>query len=123
MKGAGVRSWPHVCKLLPCVHSHGWPKPYMYIRYIHIKIRCIYGIVGRKITEYTVMYGVNIRFWPTLLHNKISNPDYIIKSATLAVSPNLRFEGIQCYNMCRALPSTFALHVCVCVRVCVCLCV
>ena len=29
--------------------------------------RCIYGIFGRKITEYTVTYGVYyIRLWPTL---------------------------------------------------------
>jgi len=31
-----------------------------------IYIRCIYGIFGREITEYTVIYGVYIRFWPTL---------------------------------------------------------
>ena len=31
-----------------------------------IYIRCIYGIFGRGITKYTVMYGVYIRFWPTL---------------------------------------------------------
>jgi len=29
-------------------------------------IRCIYGILGREITNYTVIYGVYIRFWPTL---------------------------------------------------------
>ena len=29
-------------------------------------IRCIYGIYGREITEYTVIYGVYLRFWPTL---------------------------------------------------------
>jgi hypothetical protein len=29
-------------------------------------IRCICGIFGREITEYTVIYGVYIRFWPTL---------------------------------------------------------
>jgi hypothetical protein len=31
-----------------------------------IYIRCIYGIFGRKITEYTVYIYVHIRFWPTL---------------------------------------------------------
>jgi len=30
-------------------------------------IRCIYSIFGREITEYAVIYGVYIRFWPTLL--------------------------------------------------------
>ena len=28
---------------------------------------CISGIFGREITKYTVIYGVHIRFWPTLL--------------------------------------------------------
>jgi len=32
-----------------------------------IHIRCIYGILGRNITKCTVIYGVYIRFWPTLL--------------------------------------------------------
>jgi len=31
-----------------------------------IYIRCIYGIFGREITKFTVIYGVYIRFWPTL---------------------------------------------------------
>jgi len=31
-----------------------------------IYIRCIYGIFGNDITKYTVIYGVYIRFWPTL---------------------------------------------------------
>jgi hypothetical protein len=29
-------------------------------------MRCIYGIFGREITKYTVIYGAYIRFWPTL---------------------------------------------------------
>jgi len=29
-------------------------------------IWCIYGIFGREITIHTVIYGVYIRFWPTL---------------------------------------------------------
>jgi len=32
-----------------------------------IYIRSIYGIFGREITKYSVIYGVYIRFWPTLL--------------------------------------------------------
>ena len=31
-----------------------------------IYIRCIHGYFGRKIIEYTVIYGAYIRFWPTL---------------------------------------------------------
>ena len=31
-----------------------------------IYIRCMYGIFGRGITKYTVIYDVYTRFWPTL---------------------------------------------------------
>jgi hypothetical protein len=31
-----------------------------------IYIWCIYGIFGRELTKYTVIYGVYIQFWPTL---------------------------------------------------------
>jgi hypothetical protein len=31
-----------------------------------IYIRCLYGIFGREITKYTVIYGVYVRFWPAL---------------------------------------------------------
>jgi hypothetical protein len=31
-----------------------------------INIRCTYGIFGREVTKYTVIYGVYIRFWPAL---------------------------------------------------------
>ena len=44
----------------PCnrtVYVWVWPEPY---------IRFIYGILGREITKYTVIYGVYKRFWPTL---------------------------------------------------------
>jgi len=37
------------------------PEPYIY-RYV----RCIYGIYGRKSTIHRVIYGADIRFWPTL---------------------------------------------------------
>jgi hypothetical protein len=34
---------------------------------ITIRIRCIYGIFGKEITNYTVIHSVyTIRFWPTL---------------------------------------------------------
>ena len=32
----------------------------------YINKRCMYGIPGREITKYTVIYDVHIRFWPTL---------------------------------------------------------
>jgi len=31
-----------------------------------IYVQCIYGNFGREIIKCTVIYGVNIRFWPTL---------------------------------------------------------
>jgi hypothetical protein len=34
---------------------------------IYVYIRCVYGILGREITKYTVIYSVYIRFWPTLV--------------------------------------------------------
>ena len=40
---------------------YGWPEPYIYTH-----IRCMYGIFCRNVTKYTVIYGVYIRFWPTL---------------------------------------------------------
>jgi hypothetical protein len=35
-----------------------------------IYIRCVYGNFGRENTQYTVIYGVYIRSWPTLVTNK-----------------------------------------------------
>ena len=32
-----------------------------------IYVRCMYGIFGRETTIHTVIYGVYVRFWPTLL--------------------------------------------------------
>jgi len=48
--------------LLGLARSSGWPEPYIYTC-----IQCIYGILSREITVNTVMYGVYIRFWPTLV--------------------------------------------------------
>jgi hypothetical protein len=31
---------------------------------ITIYFRCLYGLYGRKIIKYTVIYGAHIRFWP-----------------------------------------------------------
>jgi hypothetical protein len=43
-----------------------------------VYIRCICGIVGKKITNYTVLYGVCIRFWPTLY--PLSTFPYLVKA-------------------------------------------
>ena len=34
--------------------------------YIHTHIRCIYGDFSSEIALHTVIYGVHVRFWPTL---------------------------------------------------------
>jgi len=31
-----------------------------------IYIRCVYGVFGRDVIKYTVIYGVDVRIWPTL---------------------------------------------------------
>jgi len=36
-----------------------------------IYIRCIYGVYGSEIIKYTVIYGADIRFWPTLLKPQV----------------------------------------------------
>jgi hypothetical protein len=33
----------------------------------YIYVRCKYGVLGREITKYMVIYGEYIWFWPTLL--------------------------------------------------------
>ena len=45
-----------------CRNIYGWPEPYVFRH-----IRCIYGIFGREITIHMVIYGADIRFWPTLV--------------------------------------------------------
>ena len=47
--------------LASSTNLQGWPQPYIY-RYT----RCTHGIFSREITIHTVMYGADIRFWPTL---------------------------------------------------------
>ena len=54
-----------------------------------IHIQCIYSIFGREIAKYTVIYGVFIRFWPTLnmlhyisLQAPASNTHTLTKSHT-----------------------------------------
>jgi hypothetical protein len=56
-----------------------------------IHIRCIYGISGRVITKYTVIYGVYIRFWPTL-DMSISNnkADTLRKKQRAALKERIR---------------------------------
>ena len=48
-----------------------------------IYIRCTYGIFGREITKYMVIYGVYIRFWPTL-HMQHQTPDQLYEISSIA---------------------------------------
>jgi hypothetical protein len=64
MKSAGTHTASHTSWT-------EWSRP-IYLELARtIYIRYIYGIFGRKTTKYTVIYGVYIRFWPTL---NLSNP-------------------------------------------------
>jgi len=58
-----VEAYPAPCLLSLCVGLA-----------ITIYIRCIHGIFGRKITKYTVIYGVYKRLWPTLVMRRMDNP-------------------------------------------------
>ena len=55
-----------------------------------IYIRCIYGIFGREITKFTVIYGAYIRSWPTLEMSLYHSALYLCFSA---VSPSSYFLG------------------------------
>ena len=62
-------------------------------------IRCIYGIFGREVIKYMVIYGVYIRFWPTLYtcndlwtEGQIKSPH--ILSTLLSVGP--LWLGLSC---------------------------
>jgi hypothetical protein len=59
-----------------------------------IYIRCIYSIFGREITKYTVIYGVNIRFWPTL-HMIILQVQALYFLLTLCI-PRITLPGTNC---------------------------
>ena len=49
-----TQQWVYANTVVRDAHAYGWPEPYLY------------GVFGREITKYTVIYGVNLRFWPTL---------------------------------------------------------
>jgi len=80
--------------LAKIIHSH-WAThalvgPSLNVRYVcvglarTIYIRCVYGIFGREITIYTVIYGVYIRFWPTLcMWLRLTLPAYRFTAACI----------------------------------------
>ena len=86
-----------------------------------IYIRCIYGIFGREITEYTVIYGVYIRFWPTLyiryfwqgnhqiygdtrgIYTVLANPTYNTRSFTVSIYYRI-CNACVCFLQCAPAP-------------------
>jgi hypothetical protein len=54
-------------------------------------IQCIYGIFGREITKYTIIYGVDIRFWPTL-HTSDTFPAFSCTLQQLTLRASLLFS-------------------------------
>ena len=67
--------WPYIW-WRPCLNDDTTctPHTFTYIYRVgqnHIYIQCVYGIFGRGITIYTVIYGVYIRYWPTLYKYKV----------------------------------------------------
>ena len=101
-----------------------------------IYIRCTYGIFGREITKYTVIYGAYLRFWPTLVicirvWSEISiyvygryaifvctipaNPMYVVCYALFFVCT---IPANPMYVVCYVLRSTCSHFVCACCLVC-----
>jgi len=74
-----------------------------------IYIRCIYGIFGREITKYTVIYGVYIRFWPTLVPTHVEFGSNWLSPKN--GRPSSSTFSITCACMC------VCVYVCVCVQV------
>jgi len=79
-------------------------------------IRCVYGIFGRESTMYTVIYGVYVRFWPTL---------YIYLSCFECFNMFVCecvcvFVMSVCLFVCACMCACVCVRVCVCMRACVC---
>jgi hypothetical protein len=55
------------------------------IHTIRTHIRCIYGDFSRDNTLFTVIYGVHIRFWPTLVIRRICIACRIVFNAYFTV--------------------------------------
>ena len=89
-----------------------------------IHIRCKYVIFGREVIKYTVIYGVYIRFWPTLQkrHLRTYRPVLCINTSISPVSQLLSFfSSISTYEWNQANPTTKTLAcVCMCISVCFC---
>jgi len=94
-----------------------------------VYIRCIYGSFGREITKHTVIYGVYIRFWPTLSIPRERTVK--VKCACVECIENACMFVLVCYAVHLAAIPALCVCACVCacvrlyvfVRACVCACV
>jgi hypothetical protein len=84
---------------------------------------------GRKITKYTVIYGLYKRIWPTLLMTPVGRHVDKHTFFDLANRPE-RCSSSFSWSLClpgglrtRGAPVCVCVCVCVCVYVCVCVCV
>ena len=73
------------------LHDGARKQMQLHVKYVGsartLHIRCLYSMFGREITKHTVIYGVYIRFWPTLKMH--------LKSAHALTSSNgANFYGI-----------------------------
>jgi len=70
-------------------------------------MQCIYGIFGREITKYTVIYGVYIRFWPTL---SISLPLFIFWCERWQISHETVVNYILIYYLWGAVQGRYKIY-------------
>jgi hypothetical protein len=73
-----------------------------------ICVRCIYGIFGREITEYTVIYRCYIRFWPTLLKcdklDESSATTKNVRSLVICFSPLQQMTSFLLTSLIQIIP-------------------
>ena len=72
-----------------------------------INMRCMYSNLGREITKYTVIYGVYIRFWPTLDTTCLPKENQR-RFQFVAARPA---SGRDCVRMCRSGTEVSFVHV------------
>ena len=73
---------------------------------MHRYILCIYGIFGKEITIHTVIYGVYVRFWPTLI---ITLP-HVCAHCLCACIMLLRFVSVRAGRLMCTHPLLACLH-------------
>jgi hypothetical protein len=98
----------YICTFLQCMcRILSWKLPWIpscigLARAIYIQ--CMYGILGREIIKYTVIYGAYIRFWPTLCMCRILSwkvPWILSCMACTAQQSSFLTDGLFC-KLCMA---------------------